>query len=817
MEPLGYLRRALRQWSRSRLVGCLALLSLTLGIGAVTALVAVVDALHVRPLPTANAQRLVRLCGRAESGEVTDSVYSRELWDAIRRYQPVFLGVAAVAPSERVRVVHGGEAEFVHASYVSGTFFGLLGVPMAKGRQLQPGDENGSAVPVAVVDHAFWRHRLGAAPDVIGTTLTVGDVPVQVVGVTAPAFFGVEVGRRVQLYLPLPQARLIGQGQRGEWRSGAVRIFGALRPDQRVVDAGRVLRAWQPVLRGIASSRGVGLDDELTESIDVVSATRGVSPLRRELRLPLTLLLCGAGLILVLACVNVGALMSARFADRRGDLWMHKALGASTAQLVAGLVVEALALTGAGAVLGIALAIWITRVLVPALVQPASQAQAPYLAVALDGRLLLVAAGFGLLTGLATGLPPGLAAARGAMSTGTTARGGGTPAGSRRVVMTLVAMQLGLSLVLTSTAGVLVRSFVSLTLQPTGLDLDRVLLATLDGPVFDPQPRLTVARLEALGDRLGSLSGVEGVSVSTVTPLEGMIILARLQVPGHTPRDSADRVTPVNRVTPGFFSTFGIKSVSGRVFEAEDGADAAQVAVVNRAFEVRYFAGRGAVGRVIEVGGRDLRVVGVVADAKYLNLRETTTPVVYRPLSQCITADAQPLRIAIRTQSPDGVRRQILQELQRFDGRLSVELRTLADEVGASVQRDRALAWTGALLGILGLGLAAVGLYAAFSNLVARRHAEIAIRMALGASPASVSCLVLRVASFVVGTGCALGAIGIVLSARLVQSMAFGVKALDPVAIAATFGVILIVVGAATLVPVRRAALVDPIETLRSQ
>lgn len=817
-SPVRYVQRAIRQWSRSPLVGCLALLSLTLGIGAVTALVAVVDALHVRPLPTANAPHLVRLCGRSGSGDVTDSVYSLDVWDAIRRYQPVFAGVAAAAPSERVRLVHGGEAEFVQASYVSGTFFNLLGVPMARGRHLRPADENGAAVPVAVVDHAFWRDRLAAAPDVIGKTVVVGNVPVQIVGVTAPGFFGVEVGRRVQIYLPLRQEGLTAQGRREASGAGPVRIFGTLHDGQRFDEARKALQTWQPMLRRAGSSSGAGLDEELTEAIDVVSAARGVSTLRRELRLPLTLLLCGAGLILLLACVNVAALMSARFADRRSDLWMHRALGASTGQLVAELAAETLALTGAGALLGVALALWLTRALVPALVQPSAQAQMPYLAVALDARLLLVAAVLGLFTGLVTGLPPGVAAARATASTGAGApRGDRTVGGSQRVVMTLVAMQLALSLVLVSTAGVLVRSFLSLTLQPTGLDLDRVLLATLDGPVFDPEPRVTISRLEALCHRLGSVGGVESVSVSTVTPLEGMIILTRLEVPGHAPRASAERVTPVNRVTPGFFSTFGIKSISGRLFEARDGADAAPVAVVNRAFEDRYFAGRGAVGRMIKVGGRDLQVIGVAADAKYLNLREATTAVVYRPLAQCITADPQPLRIAIRAQNPDGVRRQVLQELQRFDGRLSVEFRTLADEVGSSVQRDRMLAWTGALLGILALGLAAVGLYAAFSNLVARRHAEIAVRMALGASPASVSRLVLRAASLVVGAGCALGAVGIVISSRFVQSLAFGVKASDPVGIAATFAVLLTVAGMATFVPVRRAALVDPIETLRSQ
>jgi hypothetical protein len=354
-----HLRSAVRQWLRAPMVAGIALASLGLGIGAATAIFALVDAVHLKPLPVANPAGLVQVCDRAGAGPggTADSVYRPAVWEAFREAQAVFGDVAAAA-SERVRLSNGSESRFGQALYVSGTFFRLFGVPMAAGRQLLPADDVAGALPVAVIDHAFWRRELGGLEAVAGGHLIVDGRSVEIVGVTAPDFFGVEVGKRMQVYLPIAHSRA-GVANGGDLpRAGSLRIFGRLRPGQSLSQAGEALRSWQPAWRAATALSGPALEDDLSAPLDAISAAHGVSPLRRDVATPLVLLMCGVGLVLAIACANLAALMSARFADRRVDLWMRRALGASTGDLVAGLMVEALVLSAAGAALGVALAVF---------------------------------------------------------------------------------------------------------------------------------------------------------------------------------------------------------------------------------------------------------------------------------------------------------------------------------------------------------------------------------------------------------------------------------------------------------------------------
>ena len=278
-----------------------------------------------------------------------------------------------------------------------------------------------------------------------------------------------------------------------------------------------------------------------------------------------------------------------------------------------------------------------------------------------------------------------------------------------------------------------------------------------------------------------------------------------------------DDAVAINRVTPKFFEVFGTPVLSGRGFDQRDAAGRPLVAIVNQAFERQYFTHGAAVGHVIKIGSRNLEIVGVAAVAKYMQLREGTRPVVYAPLAQAITADPQPLRFAFRIDAaPNSSRAVILTALQQFDPRLTVEFRTLSDEIAYSVRREQTLAWSGTLVGLLALSMAALGLYGVFSHFVNRRRTEIAIRIALGADRYAIWNLVLRTALVTVVVGSVLGGGAVIASARWIDSVAFDTRAFDPWTLAATLGVIVAVASAATFMPVRRAGRIDPLRYLRS-
>ena len=592
-DGIALLRNAVRQWARDPLVAVIAIGSLGLGIGAAAAIFALVDAVHFRPLPVVTPDSFVQVCGRTgDPSGMPSSAYGVDVWDVFQKTQPVFDDVAAAAFGP-VRLSRDGEARFAQALYVSGSLFQLLGVPIVVGRPILPTDDVADAPPVAVIDYRFWRRELGGREPIVGTRVTVDGQSIEIVGVTAPAFFGVDVGRRMQVYLAIGPTRASVASRSGGPHAETVMIFGRLRAGQSLAQAGEALRAWQPAWRLAVTPLGDEAREQLADSLDAISAMNGVSSLRRNAERPLSLLALAVVLVLAIACANVAALMSARFADRRVDLWTRSALGASSRQLVTGLMAEAFVLCAAGATLGVALANWLARVLLPALAtQPTLlQPAEPYLAVTLDGRLLAVGILLALVTAAATGFPPALSAVRATRALRPAALGDArTPAGtSRRVLLPLVAGQLALALVLVSSAGGLVRSFLALTLQPTGVDIDRVLLASLDGPIFDAVPSVAVARVNELCDRLARIPGVQAASASTVTPVSGIIMLARLQVPGYVGRESAAQTTAVNRVTPAFFTTFGTPIVAGRGFEARDAAGQPNVAIVNRAFEQQYW------------------------------------------------------------------------------------------------------------------------------------------------------------------------------------------------------------------------------------
>ncbi|MDP1569892.1 MAG: ADOP family duplicated permease [Vicinamibacterales bacterium] len=809
-------RNGLRQWIRAPLVTAVATASLALGIGVNLAILTLVMAVYFTPLPVPAPDRLARLA--VERG---DYALQNVVWDHFSREQPIFPRVAGAAPS-RVNLASDGESRFVEALYVSGGFFEVIGVPMATGRGLTENDDQPGASPVAVVSHVYWLRNLGGRDDIVGRTVEIGRTPVAIVGVASPVFFGIDVGRRTDVYLPAAiEPLLAGADSRaasplGHW----LLAFARLAPTQTLEQATAALRAWQPVLREATLPPAPPARQHLADPFVVVPADKGISTLRREFARPLFLLLGAVGLVLLVACANLAALVLARFTDRQRELGIRLALGASRGQLVRGLTVEAMVLGVAGAALGVGLALWLAGTVVPSLTTPLDRGIAPHLAVGLDWRLVLAAAGLAVTTGLLAGLAPAWRAARAASfaALASGARGSAGPSGTARTLKGLVGLQIAVSLVLVSAASLLGRSFTELMGQPTAVEGDRVLLASLDGPLFGATPTETLARISALTSRLEAIPGVEAASASTLTPLSGYIMLTPVTVPFFVPDGLPDTAVASNRITPRFLQTFGTPLLAGRDFDERDGPDAPRVAIVNTAFVDHYMPDFDeVVGRVIELRGQPTEIVGVVATGRYMRLRDPRTQFVYLPLAQWLGPQPQPIRFALRSASPDALRGAVVQTVREFDPALTVEFRTLADEIAMGGSHDRLLAWLGGLFAALALLMACLGLYGTFAYLVARRRVEIGVRLALGADRAAILRLVFRDAAMVLAAGLGVGLAGTLATARYLEALLYGVRPGDPLMLAFAVVAVSAVAALATSLPARAAAAIDPAQSIRAE
>lgn len=822
------LRDAWRQWRRSPLVTAIAVLSLALGIGTSLALFALVDAVLLRTLPVRDPHALVRMVAedtRLGRGQIDVGV-SLPVWDHLRDAQPFAAEVAAFS-TERFNLAPGGEVRYVTGLYASGGAMEMLGVTPAVGRPLTSADDRDGAPPAAMISHALWQRDYAAAAGVIGQTIWIDQQPFTIIGVAPRGFYGLEVGRHVDVIVPV-SARALMAGPAWAAQRMVVpwlTVYGRLSPGQSVGEASAALRAWAPNLREATLPPGPAADRHLVDPLLLVSGSQGMSWLRRQYAQPMWLLLGAVALVLLIACANLAALVLARFTDRRHELGVRLALGATRGRLVRALLTESLMLGAAGAVLGASTVQWLVAVVVPYLTSPALRGVPPLIDIAVDVRLTGVAMMIALITAVFSGLVPAWHASRATpqASLAATTRQGLHGAGAARGMRVMVAAQVALAIVLASGAALLVRSFVGLTTAPTGAEPERVLVATLSGALASNEPATRFDRIDQARARLEAIPGVEAVSAGIITPLSGGMAAGPLDVPGSRyeppPNMPAGAMAPFNRVLPGFFRAVGTPVVRGREFDDRDGPGTPGVAVVNDAFVERHYGDTDPLGRLITIGEFAMTIVGVAADARQISLKEERpVPMAYGLLTQGAgTAPIPSLRFVVRTSTLDAVRGPIVAALRDIDPRLSVEFRTMRDEAEASVNRERLLAWLAGLFAVLGLVMAVVGLYGTFTYAVVRRRAEFGVRMAIGAARGDILRLVLRDASMVLAVGVALGLAGTAAASRLVESLLFGVSARDPWMLSAAVAAVAAAALAASALPARRAARVDPAVALRDE
>ena len=818
------LRLAVRSLRATPVVTSVALLSLALGIGANTAIFSLVDSLVLRPLPVAEPARLAIVTG----GGSPNQAYPYPTWEEMRKHADAFDGMCAWWAT-RFDLAQGGEMQLVDGLYASGDFFTTLGVPPLLGRTLTAADDVRGGGPdgaVAVISYAFWQRHFGGAASVLGTSLVVEHVPVTIVGVTPPGFFGAEVGRAFDVALPITaDARIRGRETFLDQFIWRLTVMIRLKPGQQLDEATAALRGMQPQIREAALPQAGprSRTDFLKDPLTLMPAASGTSALRQHYARPLLILLVVVALVLLIACANIANILIARATARRHELSVRVALGASQWRLVRELLVEALLLSTAGTTVGLLFAVWGSRALVG---QFSTQIDRAVLEVPLDWRVLAFTSVVTVTTALLFGIGPAVHATRVAPIDALKERGSGADGESRAHLSgALVVAQVALSLLIVVVTGPFVRTFVRLTSLPLGFDANRVLVMTVD---------VSRARIDAadrmplylqLTQAVAHVPGVAQAGASLLTPVSGFESNRFVDVAGAPALPDKERIVPVNFVTPGWFAVYGTPLRSGRDIDIHDGPNAPPVAVVNEAFVRTFFPGRDPLGATVvsSAGGRrELRrpklIVGVVTDAVYRSLREPVRPTMYLPLTQwdfAIPFGGGSISVRPASGSPVLLARTIATALTNVNRDVAFDFRTMTEQVNASLSQERLLAIVSGFFGGLALLLAGLGLYGLTAYAVSRRRTEIGIRMALGAAPAGVVRLVLSRVALLVGTGVIVGAGVSMWASKFVATLLYGLEPRDPITLVGAVLVLATVGTVAGWLPARRASRIDPAQVLR--
>jgi putative ABC transport system permease protein len=807
-----------------------AILSLALGIGANTAIFQLVNAIRLRTLPVQNPQELavVRIQDRSwASGNFSTrySALTNPQWEQIRDHQQGFSKMLAWAP-QRLNLAVGGEARYAEAIWVSGEFFNVLGVQPFVGRVLGPEDDyKGCGAASAVVSYSFWQREYGGAHDVLGKKLTLEGHPFSIVGVTPPEFFGVEVGRKYDVAIPICSEPIVqGEDSRLDRRnSWWLASLGRLKPGWTIAKATAQLETISPaVMRETVPHvyDADGVKHYTAYKLGAFPADSGFSQLRREYSTPLWMLLAIAGLVLVIACANLANLMLARASAREKEIAVRLAVGASRGRLIRQLLSESLLLAGLGAAFGALLARGLTTFLISFL---STQSDPLFVNLGTDWRVLGFTAGLAMTTCVLFGLAPAVRATGVAPGAVLKAAGRGLTAGRDRFGLRrmLVVAQVALSLVLLVGALLFVRSLRNLTTLDAGFQRDGILVLNVDFTSLKVSKDRRQAFKQEMRERLAAIPGVISVADTTNVPISGNTWNQLILEEGAERKNKG--VSNIERISGGYFKTLNTPLLMGRDFDGHDTQGAPNVAIVNQSFAKKFLAAGNPVGqkfRIQEgVGHAEpyYEVVGVVKDTKYADLHDDFAPILYLPDLQTDTPD-QGDQILIRSDAPLlGLMTGVKQTVAGINPEIVIDFYTLRTVIGDSLIRERLMATLSSFFGFLAALLATVGLYGVISYSVARRRNEIGIRMALGAGRTSIVRLIMGEAGLLLAIGVVVGA-GLALAlGKTASTLLFGLKFYDTMTMVIAIVTLSIVAAAASYLPAFRASRVDPMMALRDE
>lgn len=823
-------RYAGRQLRANPLFTAAALLSLVLGIGANTAVFQLIDAVRLRTLPVKNPQEIARVAIDHRGGG-SGSFSSRypdltfAMWEQIRKQQQGFSEVFAWGPNV-FNIAPGAEVHNVQGLWVSGEFFETLGVQPVLGRLLSPlDDQPGCGSPAVTISYSFWQREFGGERSVLDRTLTINRQPFRITGVAPPDFTGVEVGRYFDLAAPLCSEPLVNGEysqlkKRSDWW---LSVMGRLKSGWSVERAAAQLRAISPGLFEATLPPEFNPSNAthfLQYKLGAFAADSGISDLRKDYEWPLWLLLGLAGLVLLIASANLANLMLARASSREREIGVRLALGAGQARLIRQLLAESLLLALIGAALGAFLARNLGQLLVASL---STQQDPLFVDLGTDWRMLAFTTGLAVLTCIVFGLAPALRATSVApgvvlkeSSRGTTA--GRSRLGLRRV---FVVSQIALSLTLLVGALLFARSLNNLSGVDAGFRQTGILVADIDfTPVNLPKEART-AFANNLLQRVRAVPGVQAAALATIVPLSGNG-MAHDILWGQTGEPEGDApVALFNIVSPAYFDTLQTKILNGRDFNDHDTAGSPNVAIVNEAFAKQFAKGANPVGMTFRVRAlqttRLYEIIGLVRNSKYSDLREDFQPIVYTAKAQYERpgTDAQ---ILVRSRDGlTGITSAIRNIAVEVNPNMDIAFSSLRTTIEGGLLRDRLMARLSGFFAVLAVVLAVIGLYGVMSYMVAQRRNEMAIRMALGADPASIVKLVMQESGTLLLVGLAIGTVIALEGGQAARAMLFGLKPGDPLTLGTALLSLSFVAALASLLPAQRASRHDPMIALRNE
>ena len=787
----------------------IVILTLALGIGANTALFSVVNAVLLEPLPFSEPDRLVRLWSAYPERDIelgTTSPLDLDDW----RSQSVAFENMAGFPNIRLRgfVLTGGDSpEEIETVFVTEGFFETLAVVPQLGRTLSSDDHVEGNNQVVVLSHGAWQRRFGADPGIVGGTVNLSGSPFTVIGVMPPSFEYPYADAEMWAPLSLIPDDGVPRRRFVRWLSVVARLAPGASIEQAQAEmntvAGRLAREYPEANEGLTGVTLRPLHEQMVGDVRTAMLT----------------VFAAVGFVLLIGCANIANLLLARSEGRRREIAVRVALGAGRGRLLRQLLTESVVLALCGGIIGLALSIWGVR----ALVAMAPEEIPRLSSVSIDASVLLFTGAMALMTGLAFGLVPALRAAASdphdALKEGV--RGSSAGGGRHAFRGFLVTAEIALVVVLAIGAGLLIRTYSRLLQVDPGIDSSNLLTLSVTAQSYKyPESEQFVAFFEEVIAAVREAPGVEGAAMIRPMPLRADTFSGesfRFSIPGQPEMPAGEERSAVLRfASPGYFKTMGIPMMAGRDFTSRDDRESPLVLVVNKTAADRYWPDEDPVGQKIQVGDSNAEIIGVVGDVRQLSLAQEPSPAVYSAFTQISRVG---MTLVVRTTGdPLATLATVQNAIWEVDPDQPItQMATMGDLVLSSVAQPRFSMSLLAIFAALALLLAAVGIYGVISYSVSQRTHEIGLRMALGAETGDVLKLIVRHGLFLASLGIGIGLVGAFLVTRLMESLLYGVAALD----VTTFAFVAVLLGVvallATTVPALRAARVDPMVSLRSE
>ena len=853
---LADLRDAFRQLRKAPGFTTTAVVTLALGIGATTAIFTLAHQVMLKSLPVTKPEELwrigdkIRCCnwGGYTQGEGGDfSLFSWEAYKNFRARTPEFTDLAALqagnAPLGVRRTGSQGQAETRNGEYVSGNFFATLGVQPWLGRLMTDEDDQESAAPVAVMSYRIWKEKYGSDPSVVGASYQINGHPYTVIGVAAPGFYGAKLAGSgmPDFWLPLT-AELVIDGSTSRLKradGNFLDLIGRVRPgvDAKSLEAKLKVEFHDWLASHVPDMEPGEKQLWQQQTLHLIPGGAGVAAMRDQYQDGLKLLLVAAACVLLVACGNLANLMLARGLKDRAQMSIRMALGASRQRLMSKALVESVMLALIGGAFGIAVAYAGTRLIL----YLAFQIGGPNNYVPIDATpswpVLLFTLGISVLTGMIFGMAPAWMTSH--ADPVEALRGANRSLSGRRswVQKSLVIAQAAMSLVLLSAAALLGKSLRNLEHQNFGFETQGRYIAWINPMLSNYKPERLQPMFEQIDDRLRQIPGVRMVSPALYAPMTGDSWNDGVRVAGRPePGAKEDTSSSWARIMPGFFETLGAQMALGRSITEDDTATTRKVAVINEAFAKRFFKDQNPIGQHFGPDkikyASSFEIVGVVKDMRYMtyDYKDPIRPMFWLPETQTVQYDDPAFAsgeiwshylyniVIWAPGNPPGMEERVRKALVSVDPDLVLYgVDPYSKVVSADFQQENMIATLTTLFGVLGLILAAVGLYGVMAYMVEQRTGEIGVRMALGADRRHVVQMVLRNGFSQIGIGLALGIPAAIGAGKLMTRQLFGVKPWDPTMLASATLLLALAALLASLIPARRAASVEPMVALRSE